>query len=264
VTDWTDRLIYVLDIESTGVDPLEARIVTVAFGHVGGGEASTVRTVVVAPEGFVIPEEAASIHGFSTERALEEGGSLEDALRQVIQSLEQRASDEVLVAFNARFDISILTREFDRANLYPPDITSRIVDPYVLDRWLDRYRRGSRKLEVMCDTYGVILDGAHDAGHDAVAAARLAWKMGRRGEVKRRVRDAGEGRELARLKREWEAVRHDPGLLHDLQVREAAKQAASLEGYLRAGDPKKGTPPDPTGVVDRDWPLIPLPVVVDG
>lgn len=256
---WTDHRIWVLDLETTSADPHEARIVTAAFGHVGGDEPKNVRTVVVIPDGFEIPEEAAAIHGYSTARAIEEGGTLEDALRQIAQVLGGRADDEVLVAFNARFDITILVTEFARMGLVGlPDIACRIVDPFVLDRWLDRYRRGSRKLEVMCDTYGVILDGAHDAGFDAIAAARLAWVIGKRGEVKRRVRDAEEGRELARLKREWETCRHDPLLLHELQVRLAAGQAAHLEEYLRAGDPKKGTLPDPSAVVERDWPLIPF------
>lgn len=261
---WTDRRIWLLDCESTGVDPYEARIVTVAFGHVGGGVPKNVRTAVVAPDGFEIPEEAAAIHGYSTERALEEGGPLEDALRQVAQVMAGRADDEVLVAFNARYDCTLVSAEFARVGVAPPDLVSRVVDPFVLDRWLDRYRRGSRKLEAMCETYGVILDGAHDAAFDAIAAARLAWVMGRRGEVKRRVRDEAEGRELAALKREWERVRHDPVLLHELQVREAAKQASSLEAFLRAGDPRKGTAPDPSAVVSREWPLVPAPVAVDG
>jgi DNA polymerase-3 subunit epsilon len=54
-----------------------------------------------------------------------------------------------------------------------------VIDPLVIDRRFDRYRRGSRKLDAMCAHYGVALDGAHDAGHDAVAAARLAWKQAR-------------------------------------------------------------------------------------
>jgi DNA polymerase-3 subunit epsilon len=260
MTLWYEKRLFVLDLETDCTDPHEARIVTAAFGHVGGDQPKNVRTVVVIPVGFEIPEEAAAIHGFSTERATEEGGSLEDTLRQMVEVLGERADDEVLVAFNARFDITIVAAEFARLGLQPPDLASRIVDPFVLDRWLDRYRRGSRKLEDMCQHYNAILQSAHDAEYDAVAAARLAWVMGKRGEVKRRVRNAEEGRELAMLKREWEQVRHDPVLLHDLQVVLAHEQAAGLEEYLRAGDPKKGTPPDPAAVIEREWPLISLPV----
>jgi DNA polymerase-3 subunit epsilon len=42
-----------------------------------------------------------------------------------------------------------------------------VVDPLVIDKWLDRYRKGSRKLEAICAHYGAVLDEAHDADFDA-------------------------------------------------------------------------------------------------
>ena len=58
------------------------------------------------------------------------------------------------------------------------------------------------------------------------------------------------------MKRQWEEVRYDPDRLHDFQVVLAEEQAAHLQEYLRAGDPKKGVPPDPTATTERGWPLV--------
>jgi DNA polymerase III epsilon subunit-like protein len=79
----------------------------------------------------------------------------------------------------------------------------------VIDKHLDRFRKGRRTLAAICEAYGVDLpaDEAHTAGADALAACRAAWVLGAKGEVKRRVRSPDEGRELATLKVSWSFAR---------------------------------------------------------
>jgi len=49
-----------------------------------------------------------------------------------------------------------------------------ILDPLILDKNVDRFRRGKRKLTNVAEHYGVELgDDAHDATADAVAAGRV-------------------------------------------------------------------------------------------
>ncbi|MGO2515654.1 MAG: 3'-5' exonuclease, partial [Corynebacterium variabile] len=54
-----------------------------------------------------------------------------------------------------------------------------VFDPLVVDKAKDRYRKGGRRLTQVCEHYGVTLDNAHEASADAVAAARVAWKLTR-------------------------------------------------------------------------------------
>jgi DNA polymerase-3 subunit epsilon len=49
-----------------------------------------------------------------------------------------------------------------------------LVDPLLLDRWLDKYRKGSRKLVDVAHRWGVELSQAHAADADAIAAAQTA------------------------------------------------------------------------------------------
>jgi DNA polymerase-3 subunit epsilon len=138
---------------------------------------------------------------------------------------------------NARYDLSLLDRECRRHGV--PSLAERlgrapapVVDPLVLDKHVDRYRRGKRALQALCAHYGVPLDDAHNAGADALAAARVARRMGEA--------YAAVG-VLA------------PADLHVLQTSAAAEQSASLQAYLRKTS-------NPAAVVEPAWPVIPRPV----
>jgi DNA polymerase-3 subunit epsilon len=230
---WLDRLCS-FDIESTGVDVEQDRIVTAAAHMVGGNRPSEGNTWIADP-GVDIPAEATKVHGISTEHARECGRPALEVVGEIVGVLARQLRDGVpIVAMNARFDLTILDREARRHGLEPlseliGDAPLLVIDPYVIDKQVDRYRRGSRKLTALCEHYGVKLgDGAHEASADALAAARVAYKL---------------------------AVRF-PQLqvplveLHAQQVRWAGQQAVSLQEYLRKSDA--------TAVVEVAWPLVPF------
>lgn len=239
------------DVETTGVDTEEARIVSAAAARVGGGERTEWRTWLVNP-GVPIPLEAAEVHGITDEVA---AGGMEPAVavEELLEALSGRAGG-ALVAFNARFDLTVLDREARRYGLSP--LSERVeplhvVDPLLIDKWLDRYRKGSRKLDAMCAHYGASLDGAHDAAADAIAAARVAWAIGAKGRVIRRVRSGQEQHELQQLEELWELVRHDVAALHFEQIGWAYEQAVGLAAYFR----EKGEHESADGV-QTDWPVV--------
>ncbi|MFF1963764.1 exonuclease domain-containing protein, partial [Streptomyces sp. NPDC058232] len=65
---WHRRPLSGFDLETTGVDPESARIVTGCAVRFGGGQPSTARSWVVDP-GVDIPAEATAVHGWTTEAA---------------------------------------------------------------------------------------------------------------------------------------------------------------------------------------------------
>lgn len=69
---------------------------------------------VIKPDGYVIPAEAARIHGITTERALREGYPLADVLAAFLEDL--RGAD-CLIAHNVQFDEKIVGAELLRAGL---------------------------------------------------------------------------------------------------------------------------------------------------
>ena len=134
----------------------------------------------LADPGIDIPEEATALHGITTAHAREHGRPAAEVVEEIWGGLVTAwAAGLPVVGFNVAYDLTLLDRELRRHHGRKLTIGGPVIDPLVIDRHYDRYRRGSRKLDAMCGHYRVVLDGAHDATHDAVAAARLAWKQAR-------------------------------------------------------------------------------------
>src|SRR5690606_26726158 len=122
----------------------------------------------------------------TNEMVLSQGAPAAEAVEEITSILAEVLGEAIpVVAFNARFDFTILDREARRHGVEPlidrvggPD-GLLVVDPYVLDKQVNRFRKGRRNLAILCEDFKVPLTDAHSADADALAAARLAWRMGR-------------------------------------------------------------------------------------
>jgi DNA polymerase III epsilon subunit-like protein len=154
---WADGRLLAFDVETTSVDVETARIVQAAQVYVGGGQ-PTDSTVLWINPGVPIPEEATAVHGI-TAGTLNLHGAMDApaAMDELAHMIDLAISDSVpIVAYNARYDLTILDRELRRHGLVVPRWEdARVVDPHVIDKWLHRFRRGSRKLVDVCEHYGV-------------------------------------------------------------------------------------------------------------
>jgi DNA polymerase III subunit epsilon len=232
---WYEGPLAAFDTETTGVDTDTDRIVTAALVSVGGGQDTEKRTWLADP-GIDIPEQATAVHGITTEQARTDGAKAAAVVEEVTAAVtEALAAGTPLVVFNARYDLTLLDREARRHGITPladrlTDFNvAPVIDPLVLDRHVDTFRRGSRKLGVLAVHYGVApTEELHDAAVDAITAARIAWRIGTQYP---RIGGA------------------DLTELHDAQTGWAAKQAAGLEEYLRRRDPK--------AQVEPTWPYTP-------
>ena len=176
---WADTL-AVFDLETTGIDVDTCRIVTAHVGVLGAsGEVLERREWIVDP-GVEIPTAASLIHGVTTERARLEGQSAPTAVAEIVAALTNVAGRGLpIVAYNASYDLSLLEREAVRYGITPLPGPGPVIDPLVIDKAVDRYRRGKRTLTAAAEHYGVALPNAHDAGADAVAAGRVAQAIAR-------------------------------------------------------------------------------------
>ncbi|MEX0168457.1 3'-5' exonuclease [Streptomyces sp. LMG1-1-1.1] len=231
---WHGDTLVGFDLETTGTEPLEARIVTASIVEVDGGGRVTHRRDWLADPGIRIPEQASAIHGISTERAAAEGRPVREVADEIAEALAAYWEDGVpVVAYNASFDLTLLAAELRRHGL--PSLEERlggtaigpVVDPYTIDRAVDRYRRGKRNLEAVCAEYGVVLEAAHQAAADALAAVRVA---------------------VAIAERHPQVAGLDPAELHDRQIGWYRAWAENFQAFLRG----KG---DAEAVVDPTWPL---------
>jgi len=181
-SSWARGRLLGLDFETSGVDVEEDRIVSGALIDVVPGREPVTHTWLIDP-GIEISEAATAVHGISTEQAREAGRRPAEVFPEIFEMVARLWTPEVpLITFNGSYDLSIMDREGLRHLGAGLDTTGRcMVDGLVIDREMDRYRKGGRKLGAMCQHYGVALGAdAHHADADTLAAMRLAWKLAAR------------------------------------------------------------------------------------
>lgn len=208
---WT-RVIGVFDLETTGVDVTADRIVSAHVGLLDArGEAILARDWLADP-GVEIPAAATAVHGISTTHAQAIGSPADEVVEEVVDTLRSLLHAGIpVVAYNAAYDFSLLRHEAERHGITPLREPAPVIDPLIIDKAYDRFRRGKRTLAVVAEHYAVRLDDAHEASADAVAAGRIAQALAERfrGLLPARVEE-----------------------LHVRQIAWARAQAASLTEYF--------------------------------
>ncbi|MDP6930347.1 MAG: 3'-5' exonuclease [Planctomycetota bacterium] len=169
-----DRPIVFLDLETTGLDIENDRIVEIGLIkiHTDGQREELVERI---DPGIDIPEAAAKVHGIRTEDV--RGLFGKPRLDKIGDALLAFLENADLGGFNSiRFDVPLWERECERHGI-AFDMTGRLqVDSQIIfhakeTNW-DRFLMGPRNLSAAVRLYcGRDLDGAHSAAADATASA---------------------------------------------------------------------------------------------
>ncbi|MDX3314704.1 exonuclease domain-containing protein [Streptomyces sp. ME08-AFT2] len=219
------------DCETSGVDTAVARIVTAALVRANGQVLEWLSDL----DGAEIPEGAYNVHKVSTEYAHAHGRPAKQVVEEIADAIagEMSVGRAALVVMNAPFDLPLLDAECARHGVATVDdrigCMEPVIDPLVLDRHADRYRRGKRTLEALAAHYGVALTEAHTAKADALAALEVAVRIGER----------------------YPEMQLPAHRIHMHQVHWHADWAANFQQFLRG----KG---ETNAVIDGSWPLRPV------
>lgn len=242
------------DLETSGVDVFTDRIVQAALVDVRHGEEVNRDTWLVNP-GIEIPDEAAAVHGITTERAVAEGGDPGQMLFELTGKLALGMGRVIpTVVANAPYDFTMLEAENQRHGIdslksrVAPKPIGPVIDPMVLDKYADPYRKAicadakkpcgcgatNKTLSSLCLHYGVELTGAHDAGADALAACLLVPKI------------------IGRFPQKFRGF--TVGTLHQAQIGWRAEQMNGLREYFDKNQIEHDG-------CDGSWPIRSKPVV---
>lgn len=185
VAPWVEGELLCFDLETTGVDRFSDVPVSLALLRLRGGVVFE-RTVALVDPGRPIPEEATAVHGITTDEARRNGLALHAATELVAGALVDASRRGVpVVGVKLDYDLTmvdVLCRHIDGRGLPDRGWSGPVLDALVLDRHVDRYRKGRRTLVDLCELYGVTITQAHSADCDAAAAAGVLLSMAGRYE----------------------------------------------------------------------------------
>lgn len=225
---WRDKPMLGWDTETDSPNPEDARIITACAGWASAdGWAPT--NWILKPDRPINPD-ATAIHGITTEYAEEHGVDRKVGLSEIRDALDAAwALGSPVVVYNAPYDTTLLDRELRRSGMPGLRVSGPVIDPLVLDKAVDRFRKGSRKLIDVAGHYGIRLNAAdaHGAEPDALAAVRVAWKLATHPDLPTDLR-----------------------ALHTFQVEAFESQRRSFIEYRR----RVG---NPIGDESVDWPIRP-------
>ncbi|MFN7145057.1 MAG: PolC-type DNA polymerase III [Myxococcota bacterium] len=174
-TIW-ERELAALDFETTGLSPDRgdrAIEVAVVRGFVG---APPVRWSTLLDPGR--PVDATEIHGITDEMVRGQ-----PPFPEMAQTVSRMLKGAVLVAHNARFDLSFLQMEYTRAGLRAPE--TPVLDTLGLSRRVLALR--SHSLAGLCEHLAIGRGRAHRALDDAHATWEMAWTLLDRADPDRRL-----------------------------------------------------------------------------
>lgn len=258
------------DLETTGIDVEVDRIVTATIAVITPGDSWKVEHETwLADPGIAISAEATQVHGITTEHAQCNGRDLWEVCDEIAGLLAAHiAAERPIVVMNGAYDFTILDRNLRHLDM--SSLTERVsgirpvVDVYVLDKAIDPYRPGGRRLTDLCEHYDVRIDGAHDATADALAAARIAYRMALMGQWPlpklegfywcggaHGAHERGRRNPKEPAQRMQAIGAADPGRLHGWQRKWRAEQQKSLTSYLRKAGKLRKDAPDCNG----EWPI---------
>ena len=274
---WTGKALG-FDFETDGKDPTDARIITCGMVAMDPGLNPTDLELMLQPERDIDPG-AVAIHGITTERARKEGQLREVGIAQIVTTVAELVDeDRPMVGHNLSYDLTVLDREMRRVGIgsLSTDIDTGyvslrvdgkqaarfpVIDTYVLDKAVDRYRPGKRQLSFVAAHYGVpMADGAaHGATADAIASLRIAIEIANRcampiSAVADLYMDRRYPMEVAEAFYNLGAL--SLADLHYFQCQAAVDQAEGLRGhFLKKGDKQAAA------TVNGAWPFRPVPAL---
>jgi DNA polymerase-3 subunit epsilon len=231
VTAWHEGPLLGFDTETTGTDVWGDRIVTAALVYKPGFHEEPIRYEFMIDTGEEIPEGATKIHGITTEMMRDQGKPAVQVLSEINLLIHEftTVKSATLVAYNAPYDLTLLREDSLRAGatVAPQLGLTPVLDPWVIDKQTDKYRKGKRNLSTTAESFGIDSTGAHGALADVIMTMRVAYKLAAK---------------FPKLQVPAETI-------HGWQVTWKAQQNADYQSYLRKSKPD--------AVVDGAWPIEP-------
>lgn len=227
------------DSETTGVDVYDVENTKiVSFSMILKDPLYTeprIKEWLLNPE-IEIPSGASDVHGITTEHAREFGMNYVQGIREIMEFFHWTVGEGIpLVAYNGAFDLTLLKNQAEYVGVESPEgfwDSVFMLDPLVMDRAVDQYRKGKRTLSIVASLHGYSLEDAHEATADVLATLHVA--------------EALVPKYLKHHERNGRPINTKSDMMM-AQKFNYMQSARSLEAYFRRTDPNK--------TLNKSWPI---------
>lgn len=160
----------VVDVETTGGNPINERIIDIGCVTTIGGEIVSTYTSLVNPHQF-IPPFISKMTGITNEMVFtaSEADEVFDELQNYF-----RQENAVFVAHNAQFDWSFVLNTFLRCNIEPPEL-KRLCTLKLSRRLLRKNLK--KNVGSLANHFNITINGRHRALGDALATAQILIEL---------------------------------------------------------------------------------------
>lgn len=213
----TELKLVTFDVESTGVDTDNDRIIT-CFLRAREGESVLYENEWIINPGVEVPKEASDVHGMTTEWVQANGRTdVSTAIEEIVHELSEYGHyGFVICGYNSAYDLAILESEAKR---YNPGVESlrvkdglpnyRFIDPAIFSRVFDKFQKGGHQLITVVKRNGIEVEEErlHAADYDVEVTEKLVKIMLNR--AWRELSDLRKGLtpdEFVTKLQEWQAV----------------------------------------------------------
>ncbi len=164
---WKDLPLAVIDVETTGLDSAEDRIMEIGIIRFEKGEIIESYGRLIDPE-RPIPEDATKVTGIKDDDV-----AGKPKFAELANEIYERIQGVGLVAYNLSFDRGFVRAELERCGLeWPEDAPT--LDPLIFARQF--FKNSPRKnLSTISKLLGIPLEEAHRAVHDAEVAGKVLY-----------------------------------------------------------------------------------------
>ncbi|MCX8081919.1 MAG: 3'-5' exonuclease [bacterium] len=159
--------LVVLDVETTGLDPVEGRIVEIALIRIKEGNVVEKFVTLLNPE-VKIPPEVSFIHGIKDEQ-IKDAPLFRDIAEKVLEIINGRT----ILVHNADFDIPFLKKELNLCGLDLSEI--KVIDTLAIARNYFCFPKNS--LSTIALYYEIDISGYHRAEADAMITYKVYCKL---------------------------------------------------------------------------------------
>ena len=178
------------DLETTGIDCFTDVPVSYYLGDKEG---------YINP-GIDIPESTTEIHGITNEMVAD-APNLLNSVFMIRDALDTYwAQNKIIVGMNVSYDITMINSCLHRYGSFL--VPGAVIDVLAIDRFYDKYRKGSRKLVDLCAHYGIELENAHTASADAKACPLIFNKQLEKYESLKRL-DLRNNKTMRMMYQQW-------------------------------------------------------------